>query len=414
VVNPYFIYVLSLVVVILVYLLGWSGLFPELGAPLLLFLTISIVISLLIGRAFISRKIISFNNLENKKSNFYIANGIFLGYILEFAYHKNFPLLSILTNGDLSYHEFGIPSFHVFLVTFNSFFSVYLFHTYLSVNRQKIQLFILFLFTLLPSVLIINRGMLIMILMSCTFVYLIKYQSRITARKILVLGITAFVFFYIFGVAGNIRLNNTYHTNTSLLNNNLFLQIGGATQDFRDSAVPKEFFWSYIYISSPMANLQKNIQDFEHQTDVNLPDTMFFTVTQLLPDFISKRIVGLYEVDKVSVLQITPELNVATAFAEPYIILGWVGISLFTLFIFTFAFFYIVLLKWFNSDYFVVGVAILNTIFVFNTFSNMFAFTGLSFQLFYPLLFTFINFKNLKRMLAANALVPDFKGEKRD
>lgn len=407
--NPYFIYVVSLLVVLSVYLLGWSGIFPELGLPLLLFLTISIVISLLIGRAFISRKIIFFNKLESKKSNFYIAYGIFLGYIIEFAYHKNFPLLSILTNGNLSYHEFGIPTFHVFLVTFNSFFSVYLFQTVLSTNKQKIQIFILFLFTLLPSVLIINRGMLIMILMSCTFVYLIKYQSKITFKKILILGITAVVFFYIFGVAGNIRLNNTYQTNRSLLDNNLFLQIGGATQEFRDSSIPKEFFWSYIYIASPMANLQKNIQDFEHQTDVSLPDTLFFSVTQLLPDFISKRIVGLYEVDKVSVLQITPELNVATAFAEPYVILGWVGISLFTLFILTFAFFYIVLLKWLNSDYFVVGVAILNTIFVFNTFSNMFAFTGLSFQLFYPLLFTFINFKNLKGILTVNDPIPEVK-----
>lgn len=136
-----------------------------------------------------------------------------------------------------------------------------------------------------------------------------------------------------------------------------------------------------------MANLQKTINEFEFTEDVNIDSSFDFTVTQLFPDFISKRIVAIFNITSPNPIQITPELNVSTAFAQAYTILGWVGMSFFILFLFVLAFFYILSLKKIKSPYFIVGVAIMNSIFLFNLFSNMFAFTGLSFQLIYPLLF---------------------------
>lgn len=395
-INPYFIYVLSLIAVLVTYFFGWSELFPEIGLTLLLFVVTSTFVALLVGKAFMDRKIITFNRLEYKKSQTWVTMCILFGYVIEFVYHRGFPLLAILTKSSASYHEFGIPTFHVILVTFNSFYSILLFQSVLSETKRRANVLILFILTLLPSILIVNRGMLILILMSCVFVYLIKYQKSITIKKVTSLMIVGILFLYLFGVAGNVRVNNSYQTNTSLFDNNLFMQIGGATEEFRNSFVPKEFFWGYIYISSPLANLQKNIENYEHSSDITFGDSLYFGTTQLLPDFISKRIIAYYEVEKPSVLLITPELNVATAFAEPYVILGWTGISLFTIFIFIFAFLYILFLKKLESEYFVIGVAILNTIFVFNTFSNMFSFSGLSFQLVYPILFTFLNMRPLR------------------
>lgn len=394
-INPYFLYVLSFIAVLAVYLFGWSSLFPPLGISLLLFLVCSILIALLMGRAFMKRKIITFNHLEYKNSLNWITYAIIAGYVIEFIYFGNFPLLAVLTKSSLSYTEFGIPTFHVFLVTFNSFFSIYLFQLILSETQKRLKLLILFLLTLVPSLLILNRGMLIIILMSCVFVYLIKYQSKITIKKIAGLTILMVIALYLFGVVGNIRVNNTYHTQTSLLDNSMFLQIGGATKEFKASPIPKEFFWSYIYAASPLANLQETINKYEQTKDISMSDSFVFTTTQIIPDFISKRIAKSYEIVIPKAVQVAPELNVSTAFAQPYLILGWVGISLFTLFIFIFAFFYILVLKRMRSEYFVVGVAILNSVFVFNTFSNMFAFTGLSFQLVYPILFSLFSSKKL-------------------
>lgn len=392
-INPYFIHGFSFLAVLVAYILNWSNLYPDLGLTLLIFLLLSILVSFLIGSYIMRNNIITFNRLEYKDYYSWITYAILFGYILEFIYHGNFPLLAILTKTTLSYHEFGIPTFHVFLVTFNSFFSIYLFQVILSGPEKRMKLIIIFILTLVPSLLIMNRGMLVIMLMSCVFVYLIKYQKKITLRKIAGLSVLMIICLYLFGVAGNMRVNNSYNTGTSMFDNSLFLQIGGATDEFKNSIIPKEFFWPYIYISSPLANLQKTINDFEYEEDISLSDTFDFTVTQIFPDFISKRIVGLYEIAVPSIIQITPELNVSTAFAQSYVILGWVGISLLIIFMFIFALFYILLLKSLNSDYFVVGIAILNSIFVFNTFSNMFAFTGLSFQLVYPLLFTLFSVK---------------------
>jgi oligosaccharide repeat unit polymerase len=318
-----------------------------------------------------------------------------VGYGIEYLFFGNLPLLAILTKTPLSYAEFGIPTFHVFLVTFNSFFSIYLFQIILSEKKRRKEIIFLFILTLIPFLLILNRGILIIALISCVFVYLIKYQSKITFRKIAILGILAVFCLYLFGIVGNIRTNNSIQ-NPSLLDNNMFLQIGGATKEFKESVIPKEFFWTYIYMSSPLANLQKTIDRYEFKKDISLSDSYMFTVTQILPDFISKRISKAYEIDTPSPIQIAPELNVSTAFAQSYVILGWVGISLFILFAFIFAFAYILLLKRLNSEFLVVGVALINSIFVFSTFSNMFSFTGLSFQLVYPILFSLFSSKKFK------------------
>ncbi|OLS37820.1 oligosaccharide repeat unit polymerase [Bacillus sp. MRMR6] len=395
-INPYFIYISSFLAVLAAYSFKWSKLFPDIGIPLIVFFLGSMIIAFFIGRTFLKRNIITFNKLQFTHKVEWITYLILCGYFIEFLYHGgNFPLLAIFTKIPLSYHEFGIPTFHVLLVTFNSFFSVYLFQMILSETKNTRNLFIFFILTLVPSLLIMNRGMLVMILISCLFVYLIKYQRQITLNKVSGLLALGFLGLYLFGIVGNVRVNNTYQTNTSLLDNNLFMQIGGATEGFKDSLIPKEYFWGYIYLASPLANLQETINKYEHEEDINTLATFTFVITQTIPDFISKRVVSLYELEVPSGKQITPELNVSTAFSQPFVILGWFGISLFTIFIFIFAFFYILILKRLNSEYFVIGVAIMNTMFLFNTFSNMFSFTGLSFQLVYPLLFTLFSPKRI-------------------
>jgi oligosaccharide repeat unit polymerase len=408
-INPYFIYILSFLAVLIAYQFNWSKLYPDLGLPLVLFLVSSMIIAFYLGKVFVKQKIITFNKIHYKKPLELITYGILGGYVLEFIYHRNFPLLAVFTNTNLSYAEFGIPTFHVLLVTFNSFFSLYLFQIFLSETQGRKKILLFYMLTLIPSILILNRGMLLMILMGCVFIYLIKYQSKITLKKIAALAVIGVLVLYLFGVVGNMRVNNTYQSDTSLFDNSLFMNIGGATKEFKQSIIPKEFFWAYIYLSSPLANLQETIDNFTFEKDVNFFDSFMFSITQTLPDFISKRIVPLYNMEMPDVYQITPELNVSTAFAQPFVLLGWVGITFYTLFAFVFAFFYILLLKKMNSEYLVIGVALMNSIFVFTTFSNMFSFTGLSFQLVYPVLLSLFRVKkiNLKTVNNENALSKD-------
>ncbi len=64
-VNPFFVYIFAFSLVLLVYQLDWSSLFPHLSFPLILFLTITFVISGLIG-IYIHRKgVLKFYEIKN-------------------------------------------------------------------------------------------------------------------------------------------------------------------------------------------------------------------------------------------------------------------------------------------------------------------------------------------------------------
>lgn len=389
-INPYFIYILAFSGVSIAYLFGWSSLFPTIKLPLIIFLVLSMVGAFILGLILKKKKIIVFQKLEYNANMTLITLGILFGYLLEGFYNKGFPLLSMLLKMDSNYTEFGIPMFHVFLVTFNSFFALYLFQVLLSISNKKLIGF-LFVLNLVPSLLIVNRGMLVIIMMGCLSIFLIKYQKEITVKLMLFIISFLVIVAFLFGVSGNMRVNNSYQTGKPFYDNDKFLSIGGATSDFKNSPIPKEFFWTYIYGASPLANLQHTIDKVEFDEDIDGKSTSMFIVTQLLPDFISKRIVGIYGYEVPEHFQITPELNVGTGFILAYVILGWPGIVLFTIVLFGFAFFYIVLLKNLNSRFFIVGIAILNSLFLMNTFANMISFTGLSLQLIYPIFFSILD-----------------------
>ncbi|MGX7419002.1 O-antigen polymerase [Carnobacterium gallinarum] len=392
-VNPYYIYSVSFIGVIIAYLLGWSNLFPELRFSLILFMGFSIGIALLFGNSIRKRKIIVFENLTYTKIFQNTTLFIMGGYLLEGLYNGSFPLIDIMLGKNSNYTEFGIPTFHVFLVTFNSFFAVYLFQALISEGNfaEKKKLFMFFSLNLLPGLLIVNRGMLVIILMSCFFVYTIKFQNKMTIKKASLLMVILFIGAFLFGVAGNVRVNSSYQTGKSSFNNDTFLNIGKASDSFKNSIIPKEFFWTYIYVASPLANFQETIEKQTFDSDITVSDTAVFFVTQIMPDFISKRIVSEFEIETQDFKKITPELNVGTAFIASYVILGWPGVILFITILFLFAYFYLLFLRSLGQKYFITGVAILNTLFLMNTFSNMLSFTGISFQLIYPIIFGLVD-----------------------
>ena len=98
------------------------------------------------------------------------------------------------------------------------------------------------------------------IIIGSAFLYFISQKKNII-RKLFVLvafGITAI---YMFGYLGNLRSSNgdpTYIPRAS-----------GATDKFLDSKIPKEFYWGYLYIASPVANLQNNI-NIEKEMSLNV------------------------------------------------------------------------------------------------------------------------------------------------
>ncbi|NJL10558.1 MAG: hypothetical protein HC908_11380 [Calothrix sp. SM1_7_51] len=139
-----------------------------------------------------------------------------------------------------------------------------------------------------------------------------------------------------------------------------------------------------MYASSPLANLQTNISDVRHE-NINLLSFFQFFNNEIIPDFISKRINSVFELEKGINLLIDPNITTCTVYAGSYFYLSWYGLYLMGIFILVFPLIYIKLLPK-NSLLNITGIAILNTLYLFFIFDNMFYFSGLSFQLIYPLI----------------------------
>ncbi|MBU3091664.1 oligosaccharide repeat unit polymerase [Clostridium sp. CF011] len=379
--NPFLIYIISFLTVILFYAFGWSDAYPGLTWTTIMFFILTFVICGFAWAYTRKKKIINYVDAEYSNNLIYVTILIILGNIAEFIYFGSIPIFSKKIN----YLEFrGIPTFHVILYTFTIFFAVYLYHVYIS-TRKKIVI-LLYLICLIPSVLLISRGMFMNIFLGCFFVTLLKvdlnlnfYKKNITKFIILFLAM-----FYFFGVFGNYR-NNTLNKSEEKFSSNYILEVGEASQRFKKSIIPKPFFWAYIYISSPLANLQLNIDKTSPQINTN--NLMKFVGNEIVPDFLSKRFFSKTDVrEENAVLLIKPELTVGSFYLGAFHYLGWAGVAILFLYLIGICYFYITLLS--KSNMFAItGVAMLCNIVALSTFSNILSFSGMSFQLCYPLIF---------------------------
>ncbi|MBK0381144.1 O-antigen polymerase [Mucilaginibacter segetis] len=379
-VNPFFIYILGFSLALIVYQLDWSYLYPKLTLALLAFLFATFFISGALGLYVHRKGVLRFYEYKNRLpvNSWIIA--ITIGYILNFVYAGHIPMVAILKNQDIDYFEFGIPTFYVILSTFTSFFTVYLFKCYM-VEKNKKYLFQCFYLLIFP-ILVFNRGAVLINLSSIFFVYLFSYKKsklKIYFRVVLIV----FIVLMGFGILGNLRTSNQIDKNKTQELSEIMLNLGEAKPDFVNSSIPKEYFWSYLYISSPLANLQINIDD--RPIDYSISNILGYMNGELNFDFISKRLASIFNTVKPDNKLIAPFLTVGTVYSTSYSYLGWLGMCITFLFLMGVTFLYLIIMKP-QNPYFSTGLAILNTFLLFCIFDNMFFFSGLSFQLVYPVL----------------------------
>lgn len=377
-VNPYFCYSISFLFALLTYLLGWSDLYPPLSAALIGFLSITIGVHAWMGGKFALEKKVVFTALPEggKYAPLFVTLFLYALWTLDFLYEGGIPLVKILLKQPYNYRLFGIPSLHVFIVTFSSFYTVYLFHLYLSSRRKSVLFF--WAINLFAAILIYSRAMFFFNLAGCFLLFLL--QARNIPRY--VLGGLPFVFlilFYFFGVLGTLRVAREAEKE---YDSSLFLEIGKASTSFQRSPVPKEYFWTYVYVSSPLANLQKNIDSWRGVSP-RIGRLGEMINNEILMDFMSKRINAFLHLEREKEYTIPGPFNVSTVYSRSFSYLGWNGMAIMALVILLAPLGYMKVVSQ-NSPFFLTGFVILCTMFLFLAYDNTLRFTGLSFQLVYP------------------------------
>ena len=368
IINPFYLYALGFIFTLCVFSLRWSYIFNvKLGSGLLTFIFVTSFISIILGKLPIVIKKNIFKPIRVSRYNKRAFVLIWIGFILEFLYCRSIPLIDVVVFNTGGYRDFtGIPILHVVLSNINYFWGLYIFIQYLS-NKEHKYLKKYILLSYLPYLFLINRGAITQLLLSSIFIYLL-YLGHITARKILVFVLGGLAFFILFGAIGNARQANTQEDHTAIL------KMGGATEEFVDSKNPKLLFWGYLYIASPIANLQTAI-NYKKSTVPSLEEFINLNIDCCMPDFISNRIKNYILDDDQTLLNsnyylITEIFNAPSVFFLPYLRCGWLGIIWMYIFMIIVVLTYCLIIPQ-SSKYFLIGWSSILSIITLNTFNNM-------------------------------------------
>jgi oligosaccharide repeat unit polymerase len=356
--NPFAAYVVGFGLAVAVYSLDYSDLYPPLQLPLKLFLLFTCLICVFLAYATGRIAIQASSPNERFGTHAAIFFVLLTVFSIEVIANGGIPLLLLATLTDFNYKDFGIPTLHVAFTGFSFFYAVYWFDLYILGQGKKYLA--LSVPTFATSLLIVSRGAFIILLLAMLVVYI---RRRGFNRRLLLgfAGIVAIVIWG-FGFLGNLRSNDASAEG-------LIFAIGKPSDKFVNSSIPPELFWTYLYTSSPLANLQLNI------TDRTAPDSpVRYFVLEFLPDFVSKRFVSEADIAASVPILNTEQLNVSTMYGRAFFLMGWLGAILAFLYFVVFSIICVKILQ--RSKYFVATMGILTAIAFLEIFDNMFIFAG--------------------------------------
>lgn len=307
-INPFYLYCVSFSLAIFLYLWRWSRIYPELSAGLLLFFAITFSLFGFAGHIFRKKYKIIFNDSRSCR----YLNDVIFGLIIFLG------IINVISMGYLpvlaqthDYREFGVPVIDPLFNTLCIFFSVFFFHSFLESRNKKFVIYIFII--LLIQIVLYRRSTIVWILTSTSFLYLV-YKRNLNLLIILAAFISLPFISYFFGLYGNTRS----HLTKTLIMNDL-----GASDVFKNTNLSANHYMTYLYISSPLANLQKNIN--ESTGFLNNKDMKDFFFYSLIPESVTLRLEQPLNLRPPVCNLIVPHLIAGSFFMISFFTLGWFG-----------------------------------------------------------------------------------------
>lgn len=371
--NPFLVYIAAFAAVLLTYQLGWSEVYPPLSSGLVLFFLATFFCAAILALA-IAPVVNQIGTYESGRLWKYTGAALTLSFVADFMASGFVPFISLLSGEHIDFDAIGIPSLHVFNVTFGGSFATIRFADFLY-SRRKIYL----LEACIPLVyflLLVYRAPALMCVASWAFVYLIRHGGWIRLRSAVALALFVVVSLYLNGIIGDARSPSPSAVAESQVDD-----LARPTEAFRQSGIPRTFFWSYVYFTSPMANVQTTF-------NVAFPVTgkgTTFVLGEMLPDALTHRVLDFLGEERIRTPEISPGLNASTIFGASYVYLGQFGPPLMFAYLSLIIIVYLLLTR--RTAFNVPSLALLNTIVVFCTFHNMIASSIMSLQLVWTVVF---------------------------
>lgn len=375
--NPFLVYVLSFSAVLGIYQLGWSEIYPSLSYDLLLFFGLTFVFALLFARL-VRPLVAGTGSYQPGLLTKYAGLFVIATFAIELVLAGGIPLYRVLKGVNFAEMESTATHLHVF--TLWSAYSTIRFADFLYSKRRFYLLE-----ASLPVIfyaLLVYRGAAMMTLASWAFIFIIK-NNGLKLKHIMMIAIATVCVFYLNGRLGDVRAPGDE------------VRAGQPTLAFRESGIPRTFFWTYLYSTVAVANLQLSVD----KTQSNSGTVAEFIVSELIPDTFSRRIMQyvnhrvtsnqgnfitrdkLYSWEQP---QVAPGMNISTIFGRSYGFFGWTGPKIMFSVLSLFIVVYLLLIS--RSPFRVPCLALLNTLVLFCLFNNMLVSAAIIPQLVWPLL----------------------------
>jgi hypothetical protein len=379
VINPFYLYCIAFSLSLLLYLCGWSKLFPALSAGLVLFLIITFILFIIIGRLSTRKSLLIFNPVPlNPKLTDLIFLLIILLGVVNIIYMGFIPVLDRSHN----YREFGMPVIDPLFNSLSIFFSVFLFRSFLDTRKKRFLFY--FLIILLIQFLIFRRSTITWILTASSILFLL-YKRKISLWLIIAFFLTLPLLSYCFGLYGNFR---------SKLSDSFIMNELGSSSAFKNSGLGHNHYMTFLYIASPLANLQQNIDKRDEAfRGKNFKEFLFYSV---IPASFTLRLEKPLNLFPPECFLISPNLIAGSFYMVGFYTLGWSGMIIMALFLIGFILLALLILrKWktFGLEaYSLLTVAV--ALLIFSNFLNRLDVILMLFV--YPVLFHFIYTRNIK------------------
>lgn len=302
--------------ILILYSFGWSDLCEPLTLECVIFLTLTISISLFLSHIHKEKlKYITPKQNPRKKDTVFFT--LCIMYILNFLVARSIPLVEVVLYG-YSYRDlesFGIPHTTLFLNAFSIFYCMYLSYIYAFYKQRKVLVEI---FVIIGYFLLLMSRQYVFVcgaffINTLFFAYSSKIKRKFAVQKYtnaVIMIVFGLILLYLMGVFGNMRYGAMWKWNDA----SMIMSLGKANESY-PGWLSGLFFWSYIYLVSPLSNFNYNIIHLPVEWD------FFNLIGSFIPGFISDRL----GINLAVVYLPIPSLNVSTGFAGPYKHFGIIG-----------------------------------------------------------------------------------------
>lgn len=357
--NVFYWYSLIWSTVIVLYELKLSSYNREISNELMFFLLLSIVVSLILGFCF-RKQMVYPKNIILKKYDIKGTILICIFGVVTFLYAGHIPLISIIS-GSRSYGDFDVlPIIQPILINYIIYRVCKLTFYYLE-TEDKHRLFEIIII-LSVVMLMFFKGTMIFCLFGMINLFISKKRinSKISLSYALKIVSLLLVIFYINGGLANLRTGYDWDDNSFIL------RLGAINNELVPIFLPKQLLWGYVYITSPLANLNLCVQNYTNTLDITN------IVISTLPLFLAKRIfsdnMSIFDNNNFSLYH--EALNACTGYVNSVVSSGIIGMYYYFFILVIQLIILLLILKQlgFNEPYYFSVMAIVITfLFFYNT-----------------------------------------------